>query len=34
LLALGVLRRVRAPRDAAMGVATLAAGVLVLVTLL
>jgi hypothetical protein len=34
LLALGVLRRARAPRDAAMGVATLAAGVLVLVTLL
>jgi hypothetical protein len=34
LLALGVLRRERAPRDAAMGLATLAAGVLVLVTLL
>jgi hypothetical protein len=34
LLALGVLRRVRAPRDAAMGVAALAAGVLVLVTVL
>ena len=34
LLAFGVLRRERAPRDAAMGVATLAAAVLVLVTLL
>jgi hypothetical protein len=34
ILALGVLRRERAPRDAAMGVAAFAAGVLVLVTLI
>jgi len=34
LLAVSVLRRERAPRDAAMGAATLAAGVLVLVTLI